>query len=63
MVGRAEDSNLCGFEGAKDTLCRSLKLQAEAFQEVGRPFDGRSDGERVRGSERQEPRSFPVTIA
>ena len=30
LVGRTEASNLCGFEGAKDTLCRSLELQAEA---------------------------------
>ena len=74
MVRRERNSDLCGFEGAKADVAsadlrESEKRKAKAEgkpttkDEVGRPFAGRTDVERVCGSKRQEPRSFPVTIA
>ena len=42
LVGREGSSSLCGFEGAK-----RLRKRRKG---VGRPFDGRSDGTRKRGS-------------
>ena len=47
LVGRDRRSNLCGFEGAKTMSCKR-----NPFHEVGRQLYCRTDGERVRGSER-----------
>ena len=64
MVRRERNSDLCGFEGAKPRAASEAKAEQKILsEEVGRPFDGRTDGIRKRGSRRQEPRSFPVTIA